>query len=148
MNTTTPNPAREVANELELSLETLSSRLSKVERELDLECSNLRSLVNTSDPDIGRQLDAMSQSINELHESLNDVRGHLNKARDENALLSGDDDSDEPEADGTETPSGEKLPEAEKLSSMRHDEPVTLSGIMRALLMADEPEQRLTSEKK
>ena len=143
--------AEDMKEEVSASLETLRNRLTKVEKELDLECSNLRDLVNTRDPQINRQLDSLSSSISELHESLSEVRSHLETAAadsDEIAAATKEVSS----TAATETPSTSKAKEkmespTEELSPaeigrIRHDEQVTLSGIVRALFMADEPQQR------
>lgn len=140
--------AKELGYEVQVSLETLQTRLSRVERELDLECSNLRDLVNTKNPEIQTQLDSLSKSISELHESLADVRQHLTIATSEGKELEA--------ATGDEARATSAVPKSaqaakselspEEISRIRHDEKVTLSGILRALFMADEPAQRNSSK--
>lgn len=138
--------AKDLESEIQASLTTLQTRLSRVEKELDLECSNLRDLVNTKNPEINKQLDSMSQSISELHESLADVRGHLKNANSEGKELEA-----ATKAEGSDLSKGSKSNSqssqltAEEISRIRHDEKVTLGGIFRAMFMADEPEQRNSS---
>jgi septal ring factor EnvC (AmiA/AmiB activator) len=142
MQTNVNTLAKELGNEVSASLETLGTRLSKVEKELDLECLNLRDLVNSKDPKINSQIDALSKSITELHESLADVRSHLENAASEGKQI--EEATTEPRAQEAATPkksSGVELTPKE-IGRQRHDEEVTLSGIFRALFMADEPEQR------
>lgn len=142
MKTDINNLAKELSEEVRASMETLGTRLSKVERELDLECNNLRDLVNSKDPELNSQLDALSRSISDLHESLAEVRSHLETAADDGRQI----------AEATRTAAAAEAPAKETTSKveltpqeqgrMRHDEEVTLSGIFRALFMADEPAQR------
>ena len=79
--------AVEMKEEVKASLDTLGNRLRKVEKELDLECMNLRDLVNTRDPQINKHLDSLSGSISELHQSLAEVRGHLETAAADGAEI-------------------------------------------------------------
>lgn len=134
--------AKELRDEVGASLETLETRLHKVEKELDLGCLNLRDLVNTKDPDVNRQLDALSGSISDLHQSLSEVRSKLETAAaDGRQMAEATADSEEVESDATPPSEGFDLTPAE-IGRLRHDEEVTLSGIFRALFMADEPAQR------
>lgn len=147
MTATINHLATELGEELDASLETLQTRLAKVESELDLECRNLRNLVNSKDPDLNRQLDALSESITSLHDSLREVRENLETAKS---------DSDQIEvftheaAFAPEKPAAQKSREtidARTASKIRHDEEITLSGIFRAFFMADEPAQRFNRKK-
>lgn len=143
------NLAQDLDQEVHASLNTLSTHLSRVEKELDLECSNLRSLISSTDPDVNRQLDSLSSSIQALHVSLNDVRQHLSLAASESRQLNSDFSM---QANETPTKSSETSAQepaemdaqtARANAQQRHDEQITLSGILRALLMADEPAQRV-----
>ncbi|GHC50315.1 hypothetical protein [Roseibacillus persicicus] len=134
--------ANELSDEVGASLETLESRLRKVERELDLECLNLRDLVNSKDPEINRQLDALGTSISDLHESLSEVRGHLRTAAaDGRQIAEATTELEESAPANSQKSNGVEL-SPEEIGRIRHDEEVTLSGIFRALFMADEPAQR------
>lgn len=141
--------AQHLEKEVELSLNTLQNRLATVERELDLECLNLRDIVNSQDPAINHQLDALSGSIKDLHASLAEVKGHLEKALDGGRELEAAMPT-EPKTQETKTgnPVARGKLTAEEESRLRHDEAITLSGIFRALFMADEPAQRAESTKK
>lgn len=138
--------AKNLESEVQASLTMLQTRLSRVEKELDLECSNLRDLVNTKNPEVNRHLDSLSQSISELHESLAEVRGHLTEADSEGKELKAvtRDDSGDLSAGGEKQNDDSEL-SPEEISRIRHDEKVTLGGIFRAMFMADEPEQRNSS---
>jgi chromosome segregation ATPase len=133
-------------DDIKTSLATLQNRLRKVEQELDLECSNLRDLVQSKNPEINNQLDALGESISELHESLSEVRGHLKTADSES------DDLEEVATEATEAYANESSGgkdvdlSARDIGRLRHDEKVTLAGIFRGLLMADEPQQRTAKD--
>ena len=146
-------------DEVKASLDTLGTRLRKVEKELDLECLNLRDLVNSRDPQINRQLDALSGSISELHTSLAEVRSHLEtaaadgkeiaaatKEAETSAAAAGTVKATPPKdlVEKLESPSQELSPA--EIGRIRHDEEITFSGIVRALFMADEPQQRSNKE--
>ncbi|MGJ8724238.1 MAG: hypothetical protein ACSHYB_06755 [Roseibacillus sp.] len=142
MDTNINTLAKEMKVEVAASLDTLGNRLRKVEKELDLECMNLRDLVNSHDPQLNRQLDALSGSIAELHESLSEVRSHLEAAVvDSNQLEEATQEVTEPASSERKTSTQNELSPKE-IGRIRHDEEITLSGIFRALLMADEPAQR------
>ena len=141
--------AREMKDEVKASLDTLGTRLRKVEKELDLECSNLRDLVNSRDPQINRQLDSLSSSITELHESLSEVRNHLETAAaDGDEIAAATEETIPPVKEVPTEKAVEKMdsPNEEltpaEIGRIRHDEEITFSGIVRALFMADEPQQR------
>lgn len=143
--------AQQLGEEVELSLNTLQNRLATVERELDLECLNLRDIVNSRDPAISRQLDALSGSIKDLHKSLAEVQSHLQKAADGGRELwaaTQAEPESTPQMSGTKEPKAEPPLSAREESRLRHDEAITLSGIFRALFMADEPAQRAEAAKK
>ncbi|MBK1835184.1 hypothetical protein [Roseibacillus ishigakijimensis] len=127
-------------NEASRSLKTLADRLNRVEGELDLECTNLRGLVKSKDPQINEQLDSLSRSISELHESLAEVRTLLGGLPCDNAEVAAA--TQEAVQRPTKRPKEDLGLTAQQIGRQRHDEKVTLSGIFRALLMADEPEQR------
>lgn len=141
--------ALHLGEEVELSLNTLRTRLSTVEKELDLECLNLRDMVSSRDPEVNRQLDALSSSIKNLHESLAEVKGHLqNAAVDGRELREAAAPSQDLEAESESHESLAPGMTAQEESRLRHDEAITLSGIFRALFMADEPAQRAEAAKK
>ena len=142
MDTNINTLAQEMKEEVTASLDTLGTRLRKVEKELDLECSNLRDLVNSRDPQINRQLDSLSNSIAELHESLSDVRSHLKIAvADGDEIAAATKQATGATASKAPDSSSEEL-SPQEIGRIRHDEDITLSGIFRALFMADEPQQR------
>lgn len=138
--------AKDLGHEVSASLETLGTRLKKVEKELDLECLNLRDLVNSKDPLINSQLDSMSKSISELHESLSEVRSHLETAAEEGKLIEEATTEATQESNPPSKASASKELTPQEIGRQRHDEEVTLSGIFRALFMADEPEQRANND--
>lgn len=144
---TIPTDVKELAEDLNShlseSLKTLDQRLSRVEEELDLESANLRELVGSRSPEISSQFEALSKTIKDLHLSLAEVRGHLHTASDEAEQLKSAASPALVSSKTSETNNDDE-PEisAQEAATVRHDEKITLGGILRALLMADEPGQR------
>lgn len=131
-------------SDLQASMSILDERLRHVERDLELECQEMRQLVGTNHPEFGRHIARLADSLNELHRSLNDVREKLSLDREETAAKTAVGQPDvkpEPRNDAPENDPEDSM-DARTQSHIRHDEEITLSGIFRALLMADEPGQR------
>ncbi|MEM9081611.1 MAG: hypothetical protein AAGC74_13065 [Verrucomicrobiota bacterium] len=137
--------AHELNEDVSASLQTLQTRLARVERELDLECQNLRSLVDSRDPDLNRQLDALSHSITDLHESLAEVRGHLGNAQNESHQLEDATNVVELKRPSTKASTNTLGLTPREIERRRHEEDFSLSSIVRALFMADEPAQRFNT---
>ena len=125
------------------SLQKLDGSLTRVQRDLDLGCKNLHDLVNSRNPAIRKQLGFLQEGLSELHENLTEVRSSLAESRGETAGLK--EILSEPDREPASHSSTEEDEEFDQqlAAKMRHDEPVTLGGILRALLMADAPEQRM-----
>jgi hypothetical protein len=88
----------------------------------------------------------LSRSIHELHESLSEVREHLTTANSDGSdLEEATAEAVEAVAESSGNQKGVDL-SARDIGRLRHDEKVTLGGIFRALLMADEPQQRAGNE--
>jgi|GEM_PF-2416465 len=137
----------EIHTELDQALQVLGNRLTKVEGELDLECANLRDLVSERNPEVQKQIDALGQSISDLHFSLSDVRSKLQTARADSEELQEVTKLQVVPTDGFATSENKEahILSPQQAGRMRHDEKITLGGIFRALFMADEPGQRFAN---
>lgn len=155
----------EVTSNIRAALAILDAQASRIGNDLDAEAHNLQELVENRDVESQQQITRLSQSLAELHGSLNKIRQHLvesytcarrhSTSDDESPLLeepekgqlgsmSADRGSDH--RDRSDADKEVDLHPAEA-SAIRHDEPTTLSGIVRSLLMANEPAQRESYKK-
>lgn len=142
-NQYTPEEAQRIATalaqHLKTSLTSLDQRTRKIEKELDIETANLEDLSHSSDPEIERQLKSLGGSIRSLHENMSQMRAELQEAYNQANILkemfigenSGDSSPKENEVRMT----------PRQAAHERHDAPITLSSIIRSLLMANEPQQ-------
>ncbi len=136
----------EIHSDLDEAMQMLGKNLNQVESELDLECANLRDLVNQRNPEVQKQLDALGKSITELHQSLDNVRQKLQTAHHGSEELQEATKlrvvpSPKPKPSDAH-PAAEDQLSPQEAGRIRHDEKITLSGIFRALFMAEEPGQR------
>jgi len=140
----------EIHSELDEALELLSKNLNKVEGELDLECANLKDLVNSRNPAIQEQIDALGRSLKDLHVSLANVRGKIQVAHEDSSDLRNATKQVLPDRDQEiqRAPSAEEILSPQEAGRIRHDEKITLGGIFRALFMAEEPAQRFVNPPK
>lgn len=135
----------EITSHLRQALNILDAQTKRIGQDLGTENDNLQSLIENRDGETRRQLTLLSESLNELHSSLANIRRHLvdgyaaaksmNTGSEESPLVESEEPNPDDEVD---------LHPAEA-SEIRHDEPTTLAGIFRSLLMANEPGQRKRS---
>lgn len=142
-------------NDVNKALANLEINLARVERELDLECELMNELLKENHPEYESHIRRFSNSLSGLRDSLKEVRGLAGTCAPAPVKTSNPDGATHATANATAEPSSESAtPPAEEAlspktqSSIRHDEEITLSGIIRALLMADEPLQRYNDEEK
>ena len=130
----------EMTSHLRSALTLIDAQTKRIGKDLDIESQNLKELVENRDAETQEQINLLSRSITELHESLSQIRRHLVDSYSAAKKL-GPPPSSETEIDEEDGKNAEEL-EPRDAASIRHDEPMTLSGVFRSLLMANEPGQR------
>jgi len=131
----------ELTSHLRSALTLIDAQVERIGKDLDLESQNLQKLVENRDAETQEQITLLSRSIAELHGNLSKIRRHLVDSYSAAKKL--DLSSSEEAGDGSEDPD-EPLG-ANEAAEIRHDEPTTISGVLRSLLMANEPAQRKRS---
>ena len=133
----------ELTSHLRSALTLIDAQTERIGRDLDIESQNLKELVENRDSKTQEQIKLLSHSIAELHESLSQIRRHLVDSYSAAGNLvpqpSPSMASNEVNLDNT------AHLDPSDASAIRHDEPITLSGVFRSLLMANEPAQRKRS---
>ena len=155
----------EVTSNIRAALTILDAQASRIGNDLDAEAHNLQDLVENRDVETQEQITQLSQSLAQLHNSLTKIRHHLVESYTCARRHSSSDEEvpplENPEKRKSDSGStGHRDDQIEQsdsdrevdlhpaeASSLRHDEPTTLTGIVRSLLMANEPAQRKNSEK-
>ena len=130
----------ELTSHLRSALTLIDAQTERIGRDLDIESQNLKELVENRDSKTQEQIKLLSHSIAELHESLSQIRRHLvDSYSAAGNLVPQPSPSNEVNLDNT------AHLDPSDASAIRHDEPITLSGVFRSLLMANEPAQRKRS---
>lgn len=81
------NPTQDLDEDLAIVSEELENELFRAERELQLEHSHLKALVNMEDQELADQIEAMGKSITRLYQSLEKTRMYLQLAQGESYVL-------------------------------------------------------------
>lgn len=134
----------ELTSHLRSALTLIDAQTERIGKDLDIESQNLRELVENRDDATQEQIRLLSQSITELHDSLSQIRHHLLDSYSAAKKLVPK-TSSPTESEDELTNDTEPLDPSDA-SAIRHDEPTTLSGVFRSLLMANEPAQRKRRE--
>ena len=131
----------ELTSHLRSALNLIDAQAERIGKDLDIESQNLKELVENRDTPTQEQITLLSQSITELHESLSQIRRHLVDSYSAAKKLV---PQTPPPTELNDSNSDDAEPlDPRDASTIRHDEPTTLSGVLRSLLMADEPAQRM-----
>lgn len=131
-----------VSSHLETAIDTIDGDLLDVVDRMVLEEKNLEELVRPEAEDTRSHLRQLKGLVDGLREEIVGLRGDLAAAQ---GLIAGADvaPGTEEESDAEKAPtSGEGDLSPQEAAAQRHDEPVTLGGILRSLIMANEPAQR------
>ncbi len=125
----------ELKIQIEKGLLTIQGDTSRIAK-------NLNDLTGNSNLELNDQIRLLSQVSQNFDKSLAEVQNGLDEAIIEGARLATQfPERALPEKEGANPDSKEQLSPAEA-AQIRHDEPITLKGILRSLLMANEPAQR------
>lgn len=130
----------ETNENIQIAIELIDQQLARVGNELEPEKRNLRELVANRDRVTQEKITELSESLAKLAEGLVEIRNRLVLAsvgKSGDAIL-----AKEVEGPGQDDEDSLSTLEPREAAKIRHDEPITLSGIFRSLLMANEPAQR------
>ena len=130
-----------VSDHLSDAIETIDNGILDVLANLVLEEQNLAELVRPDSTNTQEHLHRLKEMVDGLRERVIDLRGQLATTQG----LVGEEPGPIPEqfvSEGENGTDGKADLTAKEAATQRHDEPVTLGGILRSLLMANEPAQR------
>ncbi|YCM43650.1 hypothetical protein V2O64_20300 [Verrucomicrobiaceae bacterium 227] len=135
----------ELTSNLHSALTLIDAHAERIGKDLDMESQNLKQLVENQDVQTQEQITLLSHSISELHENLAQIRKHLVDSYSAAKRLSTQSSPSTGSDAGSTVANNEEDLDPETAATIRHDEPTTLSGVFRSLLMANEPGQRKRS---
>lgn len=142
----------ETKKHISLAMDLLDRQVRRVGNDLERNSENLKNLVANRDQDSQAQISSLSEGLSNLQADLIKIRDHL--VEGSASIIAQPDDSPEStisaesensESTDRQTNSSQGYDvdlSAQEAADLRHDEEISISGVVRSLLMANEPAQR------